>query len=144
MCRSIFSGVIAAAVLLAAGFFSQASFGQDPWNHGFGSRSYGYSGDIYARGYASSSRHGDPGRYSSNYHRQQNCYPNRSYSLGGYSTGAYGYSTAPMYYGYNSYYAPYGYSGIGAVPPTSPYYQPLGVHRHGNTLYAPIPGGRAW
>lgn len=145
MSRSIFSGVIGAAVLLASGFFAQTSFSQDPWNHGFGSRNYGYSGDIYSRGYASSSRYGDPGRYASSYHRRQDCAPNRSYyGLGGYSTGAYGYSTAPRYHGYNSYYAPLGYSGIGAVPPTSPYYQPLGVHRHGNTLYAPIPGVRAW
>lgn len=143
MSRSIFSGVIGAAVLLAGCLVGQESFGQDSWNHGFGPRNYGYSGDAYSRSHRYSSPYGYPGRYSSNYYRQQVYRP--YYGLGGYSTGAYGYSTAPGYYGYRSYYAPYGVGlSVGVVPPTSPYYQPLGVHRHGNTLYAPIPRARAW
>ena len=151
MGRSIFSGVIGAAVLLAGCFVGQTSFGQDPWNHGFGPRNYGYSGNSYsrsvysgnpyARSYSYRSHLGDPGRYSNNFYRHQQFRPN--YGLGGFSTGAYGYSTAPSNFGYRSYYAPYGL-GIGTVPPTSPYYEPLGVHRHGNRLYAPIPGARAW
>jgi hypothetical protein len=146
MSRSIFSGVIGAAVLLAGCFVGQTSFGQDPWNHGFGSRDYGYSrnaysGNAYSRSYSYRSNFGDPGRYSSNFYRHQQFRPN--YGLGGFSTGAYGYSTAPSNFGYRSYYAPYSL-GIGIVPPTSPYYEPLGVHRHGNQLYAPIPRARAW
>lgn len=148
MSRSIFSGVIGAAVLLAGSFASQASFGQDHWNHGFGPRDYAYSGNaysgnMYSRSYSYRSQLVDPGRYSNSNYRNQFCRP--SYGLGGYSTGSYGYSTAPSNFGYRSYYAPYGVGlGIGTVPPTSPYYEPLGVHRHGNQLYAPIPGARAW
>lgn len=143
MSRSIFSGVIGAAVLLACCLAGQQTHGQDSWNHGFGPRNYGYSGDAYSRSYAYSSGFGDPGRYSSGYSRHHHCHPHSGF--GGYSTGAYGYSIAPQYYGNRSYYAPYGVGlSIGVVPPTSPYYQPLGVHRHGGTLYAPIPGARAW
>jgi hypothetical protein len=161
MSRAIFSSVIGAAVLLATCYVGQTSQGQDHWNHGFGPRDNGYNGNLhdgnsysrsrYNGGHSSSYRdsciHGDPGRYNTRY---PSYYPNPG--LGGYSSGAYGYSSAPMYYGYRPVIGvPFGNSGIGinigvgAVRPTSPYYEPLGVHRHGDTLYAPIPKQRsAW
>jgi hypothetical protein len=160
MSRSIMSGVIGAAVLLASCYVGQTSFGQDRWDHGFGSRNYGDSGRSQTynnhSNHNQSSHYGHSDWHNGHQHRHSVGYP-RYYSsgrpaLGGYSTGAYGYSSAPMYYGYRpAIGGSYGYSGIGlnigigAVPPTSPYYEPLGVHRHGNTLYAPIPRQRsAW
>jgi hypothetical protein len=142
MSRSIFSGVIGAAVLLAC-VVTQQSHGQDSWNHGFGPRNYGYSGNAHMRGYGYSSSFGDPGRYSSNYAQYPRYYVQPGF--GGYSTGAYGYSTAPGYYGYRTYYAPYGAGlNVGVVPPTSPYYQPFRAPRYGNTIYGPVRRARAW
>ncbi len=165
MSRSIMSGVIGAALLLASCYVGQTSFGQDRWDHGFGSRNYGDSGRGDSGRYQThnnhsnhnhSGHHGHSDWHNGHQHQHSAGYP-RYYSsgrpaLGGYSTGAYGYSSAPMYYGYRpAIGGSFGYSGvglnigIGAVPPTSPYYEPLGVHRHGSTLYAPIPRQRsAW
>jgi hypothetical protein len=148
MRRSIFSGVMGAIVLLAGCVVEQEGHAQDRWDHGFDRRNYGYFGHNHfeqkrPNTYADASRFGDPNRYSVGYPRYYSSYYDSGLIRGGFSTGVYGYSSVPSYHGRRSFYSPYG-SGIGVVPPTSPYYQPLGVHRHGDRLYAPIPGARAW
>jgi hypothetical protein len=151
MSRSIMSGVIGVAVLLGTCIVGQASFGQAPWNNGFGPRDYGYSGNAYAgSNFGGGAYQGN--RYSGNYgphcgygsQRYSAGYPTyySNYSgvgLGGFSTGAYGYSTAPMY---NSYRPGISLS-IGVVPPTSPYYAPfnsarppLHHHHHHDQVHA--------
>ena len=143
--------VIGAAVLLAASLVSQTSHAQDSWNHGFGPRNYGYSGDAYSQSYATpgySNGYSNSGAlgfgytnsYVTGFSPYYGVYPYYAYDgvgLGVYPNGIYGYSGGPGYYGYQSYYAPYGnylpYRGArinpnaGVMRPKQPKKQPHGV-----------------
>jgi hypothetical protein len=125
MTRSFYGSALGAAVVFAASLFTQVSHAQDSWNHGFGPRNYGYSGNAYAQSYSNSAGFGYNNNYVTGYtpyyygvNPYYGVYPYYTYSgvgLGVYPNGFYSYSVTP-YYGayYPAYgnYAPYGNYGM--------------------------------
>jgi hypothetical protein len=118
MTRSIMRAAVIAAVLLTGVLFGNESHGQDSWNHGFGPRNYGYSGNAYAQSYSSPSGFGYSRNYVTGYTPYYGYYaPYGGYYpygvwLGGFSSGVYTYRPAPGYYGYRPYYGPYYQRGV--------------------------------
>jgi hypothetical protein len=122
MMRTFFRSAVYAALFLAAGLVAEASYGQN-WNHGFGPRSYGYTGVPYGRSYSQSTAYGYRAPFitsRSPYYGYSNYgystpyggyYPSYYYQgvqLGGFSSGVYTYYPSPSLYYYN--YRPTYYS----------------------------------
>lgn len=123
MTRSLYRTIFTAGLLILAGICGQTATAQDSWNHGFGPRNYGYSGNPYA--YSNSGGVGYSRNYVTGYtpyyygvNPYYGVYPYYTYSgvgLGVYPYGFYSYSVTPYYGGYYpayGYYAPYGNYGM--------------------------------